>query len=147
MPLGTRAPRNVRSCSAGAATGPETAAAAEAIAGAGVGAGSSCRQSQQRYSSGPTEVPHRAQRRALIGDHRRARRKRRGGRVKDVGLVGVPYSGASTLFTALTRTGATGGRSNQAVVDVPDPRLGVLTELEHSRKVVAAQVRFVDVPS
>jgi ribosome-binding ATPase len=67
--------------------------------------------------------------------------------VKDVGLVGVPYSGASTLFTALTRTGATGGRSNQAVVDVPDPRLGVLTELERSRKVVAAQVRFVDVPS
>jgi ribosome-binding ATPase YchF (GTP1/OBG family) len=67
--------------------------------------------------------------------------------VKDVGLVGVSYSGASTLFTALTRTGATGGRSNQAVVDVPDPRLGVLTELEHSRKVVAAQVRFIDVPS
>ena len=66
--------------------------------------------------------------------------------MKEVGLVGVPYSGASTLFTALTRTGAAGGRANQAVVEVPDPRLGVLAELEHSRKVVAAQVRFVDVP-
>jgi ribosome-binding ATPase YchF (GTP1/OBG family) len=66
--------------------------------------------------------------------------------VKDVGLVGVPYSGTSTLFTALTRTGAAGGRSNQAVVDVPDPRLAVLSELERSRKVVAAHVRFVDVP-
>jgi hypothetical protein len=66
--------------------------------------------------------------------------------VKDVGLVGLPFSGRSTLFTALTRTGAAGGRSNQAVVLVPDPRLAVLTELERSRKTVAAQVRFVDVP-
>jgi len=66
--------------------------------------------------------------------------------VKDVGLVGLPFSGRSTLFTALTRTGAVGGRSNQAVVPVPDPRLAVLTELERSKKTVAAQVRFVDVP-
>jgi ribosome-binding ATPase YchF (GTP1/OBG family) len=66
--------------------------------------------------------------------------------VKDIGLVGVPYSGKSTLFTALTRAGAAGGRANQAVVPVPDPRLAVLAELERSQKVVAAQVRFVDVP-
>jgi GTP-binding protein YchF len=66
--------------------------------------------------------------------------------VKDVGLVGLPFSGKSTLFTALTKAGAAGGRSNQAVVPVPDPRLQVLTDLEHSRKTVPAQVRFVDVP-
>src|SRR5919204_2019767 len=66
--------------------------------------------------------------------------------MKDVGLVGLPLSGRSTLFTALTKLGAAGGRSNQAVVPVPDPRLGVLAELERSRKVVPAQVRFVDVP-
>ncbi len=66
--------------------------------------------------------------------------------MKDVGLVGLPFSGKSTLFTALTKAGAAGGRSNQAVVSVPDPRLAVLTELESSRKTVAAQVRFVDVP-
>lgn len=66
--------------------------------------------------------------------------------MKDIGIVGVPYSGKSTLFTALTRTGGVGGRSNQAVVDVPDQRLGVLADLEHSKKVVAAKVRFVDVP-
>ena len=66
--------------------------------------------------------------------------------MKDIGLVGVPGAGKSTLFTALTRTGAAGGRANQAVVAVPDERLGVLTEMERSRKTVAAQVRFVDVP-
>jgi ribosome-binding ATPase len=66
--------------------------------------------------------------------------------MKDVGLAGLPLSGKSTLFTALTRAGAAGGRSNQAVVPVPDPRLGVLAQLERSRRVVPAQVRFVDVP-
>ncbi len=66
--------------------------------------------------------------------------------MKDIGLVGVPFSGRSTLFTALTRAGAAGGQANQAVVPVPDPRLDVLTQMEHSAKTVAAQVRFVDVP-
>jgi len=66
--------------------------------------------------------------------------------MKDVGIVGTPYAGKSTLFTALTQHGSSGGRSNQAVVDVPDPRLKVLSELERSKKVVPAKVRFVDVP-
>jgi ribosome-binding ATPase len=66
--------------------------------------------------------------------------------MKDVGIVGMPYSGKSTLFTALTRTGSAGGRSNQAVVDVPDDRLAVLAEIESSKKIVPAKVRFVDVP-
>ncbi len=66
--------------------------------------------------------------------------------MKDVGIVGMPYSGKSTLFTALTRSGGAGGRANQAVVEVPDARLGVLADLESSKKVVAAKVRFVDVP-
>jgi ribosome-binding ATPase len=66
--------------------------------------------------------------------------------MKDVGIVGMPYAGKSTLFTALTRTGSVGGRSNQAVVDVPDDRLGVLARIESSKKIVPAKVRFVDVP-
>ena len=66
--------------------------------------------------------------------------------MRDVGLVGLPFSGRSTLFTALTRSGSHGGQANVAVVPVPDPRLGVLTELERSAKTVPAQVRFVDVP-
>ena len=67
-------------------------------------------------------------------------------RVRDIGLAGVPFSGKSTLFTALTRAGAAGGRANQAVVPVPDPRLAVLAEIERSAKTVPAQARFVDVP-
>jgi GTP-binding protein YchF len=66
--------------------------------------------------------------------------------MRDIGLVGVPFSGRSTLFTALTRAGSHGGQANVAVVPVPDPRLGVLTEMERSKKTVPAQVRFVDVP-
>jgi ribosome-binding ATPase YchF (GTP1/OBG family) len=66
--------------------------------------------------------------------------------LKTIGLVGAPFSGKSTLFTALTRSGGHGGQANQAVVGVPDPRLDVLTEMERSRKTVAAQVAFVDVP-
>jgi GTP-binding protein YchF len=66
--------------------------------------------------------------------------------MKDVGIVGVPYAGKTTLFTALTNAGSAGGRSNQAVVDVPDERLKALTELEGSKKTVHAKVRFVDVP-
>src|SRR5919197_4903796 len=66
--------------------------------------------------------------------------------MRDIGLVGVPFSGKSTLFTALTHAGSHGGQANVAVVAVPDPRLAVLTEMERSRKTVPAQVRFVDVP-
>jgi GTP-binding protein YchF len=66
--------------------------------------------------------------------------------VKDIGLVGAPFSGKSTLFTALTHAGSHGGQANIAVVPVPDPRLQVLTDLERSKKTVAAQVRFFEVP-
>jgi ribosome-binding ATPase len=66
--------------------------------------------------------------------------------MRDIGLVGMPFSGRSTLFTALTRAGSHGGQANVAVVPVSDPRLLVLTEMERSKKTVPAQVRFVDVP-
>ncbi|MDP9184633.1 MAG: 50S ribosome-binding GTPase, partial [Actinomycetota bacterium] len=66
--------------------------------------------------------------------------------MRDIGLVGASFSGRSTLFTALTHAGSQGGQANIAVVPVPDLRLAVLTEMERSKKTVAAQVRFVDVP-
>ncbi|MDQ3752907.1 MAG: YchF family ATPase [Actinomycetota bacterium] len=66
--------------------------------------------------------------------------------MKSVGIIGMPYSGKTTLFTALTKAGSAGGRSNQAVVEVPDRRIDELARIEASKKRVAAKVRFVDVP-
>jgi ribosome-binding ATPase len=69
--------------------------------------------------------------------------------MKDVGIVGLPQSGKTTLFNALTRAGApaggAAGRASVAAVPVPDPRVDVLAELERSRKRVFVQTRFVDV--
>ena len=66
--------------------------------------------------------------------------------MKDIGLVGLPFSGKSALFTALTRSGGHGGQANHALVPVPDPRVDVLADMERSRKRVHTQVGFVDVP-
>src|SRR6266542_4631880 len=69
--------------------------------------------------------------------------------VKDVGIVGLPLSGKTTLFNALTRaglpTGGAAGKANVAAVPVPDRRVDVLAGLARSRKRVFVQVRFVDV--
>src|SRR5215213_10905669 len=69
--------------------------------------------------------------------------------MKDVGIVGLPQSGKTTLFNALTRAGVpaggAAGKASVAAVPVPDPRVDVLSELEHSRKRVNVAARFVDV--
>ena len=65
--------------------------------------------------------------------------------MKNVGIVGLPGAGSSTIFTALTALeGAAPGKSNQAVVPVPDARVDKLTELHESRKTVYATLRFVE---
>lgn len=66
--------------------------------------------------------------------------------MKEIGLTGVPGSGKSTVFAALTRHGAPSGRAGRAIVSVPDPRLEVLAALERSKGTTAAQLQFVDVP-
>jgi GTP-binding protein YchF len=69
--------------------------------------------------------------------------------MKDVGIVGLPQSGKTTLYNALTRAGApaggAAGKASVAAVPVPDSRVDVLAELERSRKRVFVQARFVDV--
>lgn len=65
--------------------------------------------------------------------------------MKDVGIVGLQQAGSSTIFTALTALpGAAPGRSNQAVVPVPDPRVDTLTKLHSSKKSVYTSLRFVE---
>jgi len=69
-----------------------------------------------------------------------------------VTIVGLPGSGKTTVFNALTGAqadtgGFSGGRAapNMGVVKVPDERLDRLTELFHPRKTVPADVTYVDV--
>ena len=69
-----------------------------------------------------------------------------------IGIVGGPNSGKTTIFNALTRsaTAATAYSSGRlevhtAVVDVPDPRLGVLAQMFAPRKAVYAQVTYNDI--
>jgi ribosome-binding ATPase len=68
----------------------------------------------------------------------------------EVGIVGLPGSGKTTLFNALTKAGAqtgfSGGKEHVGMAEIPDERLGALAELVHAKKVTPAAVRVVDVP-
>ncbi|MCA9751109.1 MAG: redox-regulated ATPase YchF [Gemmatimonadetes bacterium] len=70
-----------------------------------------------------------------------------------VGIVGLPASGKSTVFNALTRGDAQTGHfgSGRAEVNrgrtlVPDDRLDWLANLYETKKKTPAQVEFLDVP-
>lgn len=67
-----------------------------------------------------------------------------------IGIVGLPFSGKSTLFQTITRTHpdpATLSRSesHKAIVRVPDKRLDAMTELFKPKSTVHATIEFVDV--
>ena len=65
--------------------------------------------------------------------------------MKDVALVGLPGSGKSTVFTAVSRQAAQYGTAAQAVVEVPDDRLQTLAKIYESKKITHGQVRIVDI--
>src|SRR5262245_9869462 len=60
----------------------------------------------------------------------------------EVGIVGLPSSGKSMLFHALTGTKATG---DVGMAAIPDERLAQLAEVIKARKVTPAAIRVVEV--
>ena len=69
-----------------------------------------------------------------------------------IAIVGLAASGKTTVFNTLTRGHAeTGGYGaltlNVGVVKVPDARLDRLAEIYKPKKVVQADVTYVDLPA
>jgi GTP-binding protein YchF len=69
-----------------------------------------------------------------------------------IGIIGLPQSGKTTLFNALTKAGAPVSgyatstvQANIAVVQVPDARLQPLADIFKPKKVTPTTVEFVDV--
>ena len=72
----------------------------------------------------------------------------------DIAIIGLPLSGKTTIFNALTSghgsaTGGGGGTGplHLGVVKVNDQRLPVLEQMYHPRKIVYAEIKFWDLPA
>ncbi len=66
-----------------------------------------------------------------------------------IGIIGLPYSGKTTLFQTLTQTqldltALQKRDTNQSIVKVPDSRLDKLTDMFNPKKKVNATIEFVD---
>ncbi len=69
-----------------------------------------------------------------------------------LGIIGLPAAGKTTIFNAIARSGAPTGQNvggrfdvNQAIVQVPDPRVNVLSDMFNLKKTTFAQVAYEDI--
>ena len=69
-----------------------------------------------------------------------------------IGIIGLPNVGKSTIFNAITKAGAESANypfctidPNVGVVSVPDERLKVLGEMYQTKKIVPTTIEFVDI--
>ena len=68
-----------------------------------------------------------------------------------LGIIGLPQSGKTTIYNALTRgntpTTASAGRIevHTAVVDVPDPRVTLLSDMFKPKKTIFTKVTYADI--
>lgn len=69
----------------------------------------------------------------------------------DIGIVGLSKSGKTTIFNGLTRGKATTGtysskaQANIGMANVPDERIHQLAEIFHPRRIVHAEVKYIDI--
>jgi len=67
-----------------------------------------------------------------------------------IGIIGVKFTGKTTLFNVITGAGLPTGQGgvdpHLAVGRVPDPRLDRLTGMFHPKRTVHATVEWVDIP-
>lgn len=62
-----------------------------------------------------------------------------------LGIIGLPGSGKSTVFEALTQNAPESGRKDESrigTVHVPDTRVEVLSDMYHPQKTIFAQVEY-----
>jgi ribosome-binding ATPase YchF (GTP1/OBG family) len=65
----------------------------------------------------------------------------------EVGIVGLPGSGKTTLFTALTKAGGGEyGKTNVGMAHIADNRLDALARVVSAKKLTPAAIRVQDVP-
>ncbi len=66
----------------------------------------------------------------------------------EVGIAGLPATGKTTLFNALTGSHAEAfsGKAHVGMAKIPDPRLAIIARYINPREIVQATLKLVDIP-